>query len=180
MTPFANSEYNEREMKGQDILVLLKLLSRRGEPWSYAQVATELDMSASEVHAAVKRCEEAGLYNPYTREPNHLALREFLLHGVRYAFPARPGPIVQGLPTSYAAPPLNKRLVFSEEKAPVMPYPSGPRKGAEIKPLYRSAPEAASRDAGLHELLALVDALRTGRTRERKLAEEALSGWLSA
>ena len=37
-------------------------------------------------------------------------------------------------------------------------------------PLYPSVPEAALKDEKLHELLALVDALRVGRAREKELA----------
>jgi len=165
-------------VKGQDILVMLKLSGRTAEDWTYLELAHELGMSASEVHAAVKRCEEAGLYNPSMRRPKREALREFLVHGLRYVFPARPGALVQGLPTSYAAPPLNQKLRFDAREAPVMPFPQGPARGPEIAPLYRSAPFAASSDDQLYQLLALVDALRTGKARERKLAVEALTSQL--
>jgi hypothetical protein len=40
--------------------------------------------------------------------------------------------------------------------------------------LYKLAPAAALRDSVLYEYLALVDALRDGRARERKLAEEMI------
>jgi hypothetical protein len=43
-----------------------------------------------------------------------------------------------------------------------------------LAPLYRSAPEAALRDPQLYELLVLVDAMRAGRARERKLASDEL------
>jgi hypothetical protein len=45
--------------------------------------------------------------------------------------------------------------------------------------LSRQAPQAALADPALHELLALLDALRVGRSRERKLAERLLSDRLS-
>jgi hypothetical protein len=160
-------------MKGQDVLVMLKLLCKE-PPWSYLGLAKELGMSASEVHSAVKRCQEAGLYNPHTHQPNRVALREFVVHGLRYVFPASPGPLVQGLPTSFASPPMRKMFRFDKTEAPVMPLPGGPARGPGIAPLYRSAPLAASSDERLYHLLALVDALRTGRARERKLATEAL------
>ena len=162
------------KMKGQDIVVLLKLLGQE-EPWTYLSLAKELGMSASEVHSAVKRCEDSGLYNPRTRRPNGEPLREFLIHGLRYVFPARPGAAVQGLPTSFAAPPLNKKIRFDPSEAPVMPLLHGPARGPEIAPLCRSAPQAAKSDEHLYRLLALVDALRTGRARERKMAQEALT-----
>ena len=40
--------------------------------------------------------------------------------------------------------------------------------------LHKSAP-AAAKDPALYELLALIDAVRDGRVRERKLAEKELS-----
>jgi len=166
-------------VKGQDVLVMLKLLSRGGTDWSYLGLAQELGMSASEVHAAIKRAEEAGLYNPHSRRPRKDAVREFLVHGLRYVFPARPGAIVQGIPTAYAAPPLNQKLSFSEAEAPVMPLPRGPVRGPGIQPLYRSAPGAAAKDERLYRLLALVDAIRTGRARERKIARDELDHMLA-
>lgn len=162
-------------MKGQDILVLLKLAARGGQDWNYAGLAGELGMSASEVHAALKRSLLSGLYNPNTRRENRMALIEFLTHGVRYVFPAQPGPIRTGLPTSYAAEPLSRRIQFDPQEAPVMPLLHGPCRGPEIAPLYPSAPTAAKNDERLHRLLALVDALRSGRARERKIAGELLS-----
>jgi hypothetical protein len=44
--------------------------------------------------------------------------------------------------------------------------------------LYKQAPKAALRDPVLYELLALADALRDGRARERKLAEKLIVGRL--
>lgn len=160
------------------MLVLLKLSVLGEESWSYAQLASELGMSASEVHAAIRRSLASGLYNPLTKRPNRIALEEFLRHGLRYVFPAQPGSIRQGLPTSYAAEPLKNRILFSEAEMPVMPLLRGPARGPEIEPLYRSAPAAASRDVKLYRLLALADALRSGRSRERKLAAEMLVGEL--
>jgi hypothetical protein len=52
----------------------------------------------------------------------------------------------------------------------VWPFPEGEHRGVTLEPLYKSAP-AALRDPFLYELLALIDALREGRVRERKLAE---------
>jgi hypothetical protein len=40
--------------------------------------------------------------------------------------------------------------------------------------LYRTVPFAASRDRALYELLAIADALRDGRARERTIAEKEL------
>jgi hypothetical protein len=51
----------------------------------------------------------------------------------------------------------------------------GTGKGPSVNPLHRYVPDAALADRALYELLALVDALRTGRSRERKLAQKLLS-----
>jgi hypothetical protein len=53
-------------------------------------------------------------------------------------------------------------------------HPEGKSRGIALAPLYKTVPIAALRDPLLYEKLALVDALRDGRTRERKLAEEEL------
>jgi hypothetical protein len=46
--------------------------------------------------------------------------------------------------------------------------------GAAVQPLYPSVPGAAQRDPELYHLLALVDALRMGRARERAMAEKEI------
>ena len=53
-------------------------------------------------------------------------------------------------------------------------------RGAAVEPLYRSVPQAARLDSALYELLALVDAIRIGRARARKLAESMLRSRLQA
>ena len=65
------------------------------------------------------------------------------------------------------------------ELPPVWPDPEGTVRGEELRPLYRSAPAAARRDPALYELLALVDAVRAGRPRERKLAVAELEARLA-
>ncbi len=155
-----------------DIVVLLKLLLEEG-PRTYAQLSRELCISASEIHAAVRRCVDAGLLEPSHRRPLRKPLEEYLLHGVRYAFPARPGPLTRGIPTGYAAPPLSDHI-SSNDLPPVWPDPEGETRGYAFEPLYGSVPRAARSDRKLYELLALVDAIRGGRARERKLAEEEL------
>lgn len=158
--------------KSVDVVVLLKLLLKEG-PKTYDQLSKELGISASEIHAAVRRCADAGLLEPSSRTPLRKPLEEYLLHGVRYAFPAKPGPLTRGTPTGYAAPPLADHI-SSNDLPPVWPDPEGETKGYAVEPLYRAVPKAARSDPKLYELLALVDAIRGGRARERKLAEEEL------
>lgn len=52
--------------------------------------------------------------------------------------------------------------------------------GPSLSPLHRGAPEAALADRALYELLALLDALRVGCSRERTLAAIGTSEQASA
>lgn len=161
-------------LKPQDVLVLLKLaISPAG--WTFPETGMALGMSRSEVHGAVKRAELARLMSPKTRQPSRLDLVEFLLHGVRFSFPGVRGALTRGMPTAHSAPPLKALLVTSTNDAPlVWPDPKGEARGEALEPLYRSVPAAARADERLYELLALVDALRVGRARERELASAEL------
>ena len=165
-------------LKPQDIVVALKLCStgRMGRP-GFAQIAAELKMSASEVHAAVQRCQTAHLLSPSElgNRPNIPALREFLIHGLKYAFAAERGEPTRGMLTGYAAPPLDKLIAPGDDLPPVWPDPEGTSKGASFEPLYKTVPFAARHDSFLYECLALADALRDGRVREKKIAENELT-----
>lgn len=111
---------------------------------------------------------------PGQERPNVTAIIEFLVHGLKYVFPPQRGELTRGIPTSYAAPPLRDLIKIGAEPIPVWPIPEGTERGVAFEPLYRTAPFAALRDHSLYELLAITDALREGRARERKIAEEQL------
>lgn len=163
-------------LKPQDVVVVLKLSEFTGKRPPFADLAADLSMSVSEVHAAVKRAQAAHLlHGPELGErPNRKALEEFLIHGLKYVFPAQHGSMTRGVPTSYAAQPLKQYIRAGDEPLPVWPSPSGPVRGLAFEPLYPSVPDAVKRDSRLHELLALVDAIRDGRARERRIAEREL------
>ena len=132
-------------------------------------------MSASEVHSSVRRATRSGLHRDDERHtPNRKALLEFLVHGIKYAFPAERGGLTRGLPTTHATAPLRAHFAATEQPPPVWPDPEGTVRGEELEPLYRSVPKAARADTSLYELLALVDAVRGGRARERELAVKEL------
>jgi hypothetical protein len=86
----------------------------------------------------------------------------------------------RGVPTSYAAKPLKKSIVPGDEPPPVWPFAEGPVRGYAFSPLHKNVPKAALADPQLYELLALVDALRDGKARERELAARELSKRLEA
>lgn len=185
MTPysrFVDCEYDcGMVLKPQDLLVVLKLWVGRGRVWNYQVLAHELGMSVAETHNAVKRARKAGLLpaGELSNVPNLMALKEFLLHGAKYAFPADLGQMTRGIPTAYAAAPLKNQMQDTGDPPPVWPHKDGKERGLEVEPLYKSAPEAALWDPALYELLALFDALRVGRARERQMAAKFIEERLS-
>jgi biotin operon repressor len=162
-------------LRSQDLLVALKL-AVAGDFGSYAELAAQLGMSSSQVHAAMRRAAEAGLVDLETRTARCPALYEFLIHGAKYAFSAKRGPVVRGVPTAHAAPPLCDLIGGAEVL--VWPDPEGTSRGESVEPLHKAAPFAARRDSRLYEALALLDGIRVGRARERKLAEQQLKALL--
>jgi len=162
-------------LKPQDIVIVLKLLGHRRRP-PFAQFAADLLISSSEVHAAMKRLQLSRLIHgpEMHNRPNLQNLEEFLIHGVKYAFPAKRGESTRGIATSYAAEPLKRMIVPDNQPIPVWPYSAGKERGVAFSPLYRTVPAAAIRDTSLYKKLALVDAIRDGRVRERSLAEQEL------
>lgn len=160
-------------LRPQDLVVLLRLSLDRGSVPTYAVLANELSLTASEIHAGVERAVIAQLARKdhagkatVVRE----ALRQFVLQGARYVFPATRGGISRGMPTGYAAAPLAAKIVQPNEPPPVWPYRSGTVRGEALYPLYPTVPDAASRNPVLYELLVLFDAVRGGSPRERTLA----------
>ena len=165
-------------MKPQDILVALKVLVQ-GWPSTYADLGKDIGMSADGAHKAVQRSVRAGLVNREAKWANKQAIAEFLIHGLKYVFPVEPGPITRGIPTSYAVAPLAGMISHSEGDIPVWPDPVGTVRGWTLTPLCRSAPVAAQKDPELYEWLALIDAVRCGRAREREAAARIIRKRLS-
>lgn len=165
-------------LKPQDIVILLKLVTLGNRQWSYSAVALDLAMSPSEVHSGIKRATQARLFDHQRNVPIIKALEEFIVHGAKYAYPPDRGPVTRGIPTSYAAPPLKDIIVQPNDLPPVWPDSEGDVRGYEFSPLYRSVPKAVAHNKELYELLALVDAIRDGKARERVLAEKELSARL--
>lgn len=166
-------------LKPQDLLVCLELAARGPGPWTYAELAEQLGLSASEANKAVERSLAAGLLSPPLDAgekpvPIRAALLDFLAHGVRHAFFVEPGRMVHNIPTAHSAAPLRSRLKSGDEPPLVWPDARGETRGQAVEPLYATVPDAARRSARLYELLALTDALRCGRARDRKLAVEEL------
>ena len=166
-------------LKPQDIVVLLKLLKAEANGPPTLNYPPMLYMSPSEVHALIRRTRAARLiHGPDLGDRvNAKALEEFLVHGIRNAFPVEKGGMTRGMPIASAAEPLSRKMT-QEEPVPVWPFEQGAKRGYAFLPLYKKVPQAALKDSELYQLLALVDALRDGSARERELAKRELSARL--
>jgi hypothetical protein len=164
-------------LKPQDVVVALKIALIGSGKRTFAHLANELAMPASEVHASAHRGEQAGIITTSLGDGLRVikpALREFLVHGVRYAFPAVFGGITRGIPTASAGPTLSKLLITSDEGPPVWPYVGGETRGPALCPLYPKAPVAAAKEPVFYDVLTLIDAIRVGGARDREIAEAEL------
>jgi hypothetical protein len=166
-------------LKPQDVVVCLALLSTEAERLSYPALARRVGLSLSETHAAVRRATHAGLVQPDGRTVRRQALLEFLVHGLKYVFAPDWTGVTRGIPTAHAAPPLNAEFP-DDELPPVWPDARGEKRGQGLDPLYRTVPRVAREDRALYEWLALIDAIRAGRARERTLAQKEITRRLSA
>lgn len=163
-------------MQGQDIAILLKLAIQDDLSLPSKELASSLFISPSEISKALKRCVNSGLLyiSGAEKRVNRTGLFEFLEHGLRYVFPPAMGSLVRGVPTAAAAEPLKSRLLEDGGPPVVWRFSEGTVRGIAITPLYKAAPRAALHDSSLYAVLALADAIRGGRTRERNLAIELL------
>lgn len=159
----------QQNMRPQDVVILLKIVALGDKEWFHHSLANEIGISQSEVSQSLNRSMEAGLIDQSRKRVMRLALMEFLQYGIRYVFPQKPGALVRGIPTAHSAAPL-KSIIVSEENY-VWPSALGTVRGQAIVPLYPSVLNAIKNDEKLYELLALVDALRVGRVREKELAK---------
>lgn len=162
-------------IKPHDLIILLKVLLKGKKGWKYEQLEAELGVSKSVIHRSLSRCAKAKFISPnpfdYFFASN---LEEFLLHGVQYSFAVEPGKISRGIPTGHSAPVLNN-LIISEKDQYVWPYAKGEVRGQSIEPLDKRVPEIAQKDEDLYELLALIDAIRAGKNREKEIAGKMLT-----
>ena len=163
-------------LKPQDLVVALKIAVNPRREFLLTTLGTELGMVVSAIHGSISRCEQARLLSRAAggTRPIRPALLEFVIHGARYAYPAVQGTLTRGMATSLAGPSL--REYFDQNKAmpPVWPDPLGESYGPSITPLHHIVPEACRLDAGLLDVLTLLDAVRAGAAREREIASKLL------
>ncbi len=177
-------------IKPQDCMLLLKIVAHANDEslsqLSQNELAAHLCYSPSESHAGFRRLQVAGLLREsfegslrFKFVPILSAVEEFLIHGLKYIFPAVLGEYTRGIPTAIAAPVFKGKVMLGNEPIPVWPYAEGQVSGQALEPLYSSIPFSLSRypDQKFYDLLAIVDTLRQGGARERNLAIQMLSAW---
>ncbi len=166
-----------KSIKPQDMLILLKMIAKKSAPWRIIDLSNELDISPGEVTMGLERLKLAGLIDGQKRNVHKLAAKEFIVHGLKYVFPAELGSIERGVATAHSSKVLSSKIVSNNLY--VWPYENGDCKGISISPIYESAPQAAMKDEKLYELMSLVDSLRIGKAREQLMAKEQLERELS-
>lgn len=169
-----------------DIVVAVKLAVWSPRIWTYQTLADELGINPAGAYRAVRNAARGTLLVPTSASrrgmyrAHHAAIVELLVHGVKYVYvPDRSG-ITRGIATAHAGPLLSRRIVGSDDPPPVWPDRDGDTRGEGISPLHPCVPRATRRDRRLYDVMTLVDALRIGRARERKLAAELLPEALRA
>ncbi len=65
-------------------------------------------------------------------------------------------------------------MAEDEAEQRVWPSPTGTVRGYAVEPLHPSLPALAAGDPELHALFALIDIVRVGAARERKVAAEEI------
>jgi hypothetical protein len=162
----------QTSLKPQDIVVCLKFHLEFSSP-TIQKLSKALFISAGEVHGALQRAKKSRLIAVESGVQKILgaAFVEFIVYGLKYAFPASTGSIVRGMPTGIAAiQDIEHHFAPTEALPYVWPHPEGRVNGIGLAPLFPSVPQAAAVDPKMYRALALIDAVREGAAREREFA----------
>ncbi len=171
---------NKRMLKPSDLALLLLIAAYEDERenWHQRRLAAALQLSLGGINQALQRLARALLYDAHFRRVQCAHLREVLQTGLRFIYPTHPGEIAHGLPTAASASPL-KEALGPGTQAYVWPHEQGDLQGLAVAPLTPGVVHAAPQHPRFHEYMALVDALRVGRARERAKAQAILADRLS-
>jgi len=160
-------------MRPHDIVILLKMIISSDKKWTFAEIAAALQISEGEISFAMERNAVAGLVSADKTRVNKLALRDFLIYGLKYVFPPLTGSSTRGIATAHSASPVNLYITEDKENF-VWKYYKGTRRGNSIVPLYDKIPKIVENQPELYEFLTIVDTLRIGKKREIEIAIEEL------
>ena len=164
-------------IRSQDVVVAAGLFGLGEQPGAQATLARMLNLPRSRVSESVRRLAENGLYSVSLRRLRHARLLEFFTRGMPWLFPAEPGAMALGVPTSHAGPLLNELIAYSQPY--VWPSANGTVEGRSVQPIHKRVITLALALPESYKLLSLADAMRVGRVREKRLASEALAEMLN-
>jgi hypothetical protein len=159
-------------MRPHDIPVLIKVFIIQEKPWLIKDLATHLHISQSEVSESLHRSMYAGLIDEQKQKIQAQSFYEFIIYGLPYVFPQKPGPLARGIPTAHSHPALQNKFV-SDTKY-IWPHPDGRDVGFAIKPFYPKQIIAVRQDDQLYLMLSLIEVIRVGKAREVKYARAQL------
>lgn len=159
-------------MRPQDIVVLLKIVLMGEREWQFLDLARSLYISAAEVSESLNRSSFAKLVNHDRKRVHRNSFFEFLQYGMPYVFPQLPGPMTKGIATGHSHPYFSNSIISNQMY--VWPMVGGNDYGQAIEPFYSNQVKAAKEDSRLYEALAMLDIIRTGKTREKNIAIDYL------
>jgi hypothetical protein len=157
-----------------DIYVLAGALAERN-PATLRELAATLAVDHTLVHRALQRAATAGLYSTAGKQVNHASFEELIVHAARFIVPTGLGELTRGVPAAWAAEPISTLIrQSSSEPPPVWPDVRGEVRGQALQPLHPAAIQACRANPELKRLLAIIDSIRAGDARVRKVAANAL------
>jgi DNA-binding Lrp family transcriptional regulator len=159
-------------LRGQDIVIAAGLFALREATAAQSELSRALGIPRSRVSESVRRLADNGLYSRALGGLRFARFLDYLVNGLPWMFPARPGEVVRGIPTSHAGPVLNELIASSRPF--VWPSEDGDALGRAVEPVHRHALNVARVLPEAYQLLSLADGIRVGRVREKRMAAEAL------
>ena len=143
-------------ISARDLSVLLAVAARGRAEWSAAELARELGVPALDVSLGLERARRVGLMDAEKRRVLKEPLLEFLVHGLRYVFPAEVGARCRGFATAQLA----GRYVW--------PAREGDSSGRALPPLDAAAARAADgNSASFSVLWTFCASVTSGNARSR-------------
>jgi DNA-binding MarR family transcriptional regulator len=158
-----------------DIYILAGALADDRGGLTLRELAGRLHVDHTLVHRALKRAEAAGLYASSSKQVNRANFEELMTHAGRFIAPARLGELTRGMPAAWAAEPISTIIhQATGEPPPVWPDALGAVRGQALAPLHPAAVQASQDSPALASLLSIIDSLRAGDVRVRKVAANSL------
>lgn len=156
-------------MRPQDIAILVKVFICQGQSWYIKDLAHEMQISQSEFSESLHRSWHAELLDDRKQRVMINNLYEFLVYGLRFVFPQRPGALTRGGPTAHSHLELTRQFI-SDVKY-VWPDAESMEMGFAIEPFYSKQTKVAQNDPELYMILSLIEMLRVGKIREFNYAK---------